>query len=132
MAVPTLDATVEALVDDVRNAAAQVREAKERAERLKEAFGEINEEDEWERYKAEKCLAQQAEQLELEAQEAYQRIVDQRPALMKMNAGQLGPLGPIAKRAVGSAYSQANEDINCLRGLVDDVKGNYIRSLDTS
>ena len=119
-----LNREIEAGVDAVRCPALQVRKSLEEAKAMMDASMQINEQDEWVRYKAAKSFWQKAEQVEQEVEEAYHETSERWRALPVATNVHADPQIAFAKRTAEAAYQQATSDANNTRQLVGTIKQN--------
>lgn len=111
-------------VDAVRCSALQVRKSLEEAKAMKDASMQINEQDEWVRYKTAKSFWQKAEQVEQEAREAYDEMGNCWRTLPVATSVRADPQVAFAGRTAEAAYKQATDDANNILRLVGEVKQN--------
>ena len=118
--------TIEADVDAARNAAARIHEARKKAMALKDATMQITEQDAWALYKKAKRFLEEAEQVRLEAQTAYEEASNRWHAVAEATNAhvQVDALATLARCTARRAYEQANEDMNIISQLVGEVTQN--------
>lgn len=117
---------IEADVDATRCSTARVADAKEQALALKRDTMQIDERDEWARYKRAKCYCNEAEQLMRQAKESCDEAASRWRAVMAAtNAHVQGnALAALANRTADRAYKDATRDINLISELVKEVTQN--------
>ena len=118
---------VEQDVDAARCAAARVDGAHKAAMVVKdESLQVIHEKDGWLRYQKGKELRQEVEKALRDAENAYAEVSERRQSVIKATKGyEADSLGALARKAVESAYKEANQKINILVQLVEEVQQNF-------
>ena len=121
-----MEPELEARVDGARSAANRVRAALERAKAIKKESMQINEQDEWTRFKRRGDLLQKAKEVGSDEFAAYKEVSECWSAVSRMTMphAHVDPSAALAQRVVDCDYRQANHDINEISWLVDEVEQN--------